>query len=163
MTFLSKTTTALMAGLILSSTAFAYQPNEQRQQSFESREIPSQANHKQQKQGAMQQPRQQNQGNAQPSRQQYNQGHAQQPRQQQNQGMAQQPRQQQNKMSNNQHNWQVGNTLPKSYRDQSYRVNNYQQHDLPKPAKNQRWVYVDGQYILVNILTNAIVQILLGH
>lgn len=150
MTFLSKTTTALMAGLILSSTAFAYQPNE-RQQSFESRGMPFQVNHKQQKQGAMQQPRQQNQGNAQ------------QPRQQQNQGMAQQPRQQQNKMSNNQHSWKVGNTLPKNYRGQSYRVNNYQQHDLPKPAKNQRWVYVDGQYILVNILTNAIVQILLGH
>lgn len=100
MKFLSKTTAALMAGLILSTSAFAHQAND-RQPSFEqSRGMSSQDNHKQQKQGGMQQSRQQN-----------------------------------NQAS---HNWKVGNTLPKNYREQSYRVNNYQQHDLPKPAKNQR-------------------------
>lgn len=59
-------------------------------------------------------------------------------------------------------NWSVGKKVPQQYRHTQYHVN-YQQHNLPKPAKNQRWIEVDGQYVLMNILTNAIVQILLAH
>ncbi len=57
--------------------------------------------------------------------------------------------------------WQVGHQLPQQYRDQGHRVD-YQQHHLPKPGKNQRWVQIDGEYILINVLTNTIVQVLLN-
>ena len=45
-----------------------------------------------------------------------------------------------------------------------YWVNDYRQYPrLYAPSKNQRWVRVDNDYILVNTLSNVIVSILTGR
>ena len=60
--------------------------------------------------------------------------------------------------------WRRGEVLDRSYRGQGYWVNDYRQYPrLYAPAKNQRWVQVDNDYILVNTLSNVIVSILTGR
>lgn len=59
--------------------------------------------------------------------------------------------------------WRRGQVLDRSYRGQGYWVD-YRQHPrLYAPAKNQRWVRVDNDYLLVNSLSNVIVSILTGR
>ena len=60
--------------------------------------------------------------------------------------------------------WRRGEVLDRAYRGQGYWVNDYRQYPrLYAPAKNQRWVRVDNDYILVNTLSNVIVSILTGR
>ena len=60
--------------------------------------------------------------------------------------------------------WRRGEVLDRSYRGRGYWVNDYRQYPrLYAPAKNQRWVRVDNDYILVNTLSNVIVSILTGR
>ena len=59
--------------------------------------------------------------------------------------------------------WKVGHQLPSQYRGNAYRVTNYQAYHLNKPGKNQHWVRVNGDYVLVNILSQSILQIITGR
>ena len=60
--------------------------------------------------------------------------------------------------------WRKGQVLNRSYRGYGYKVANYRQHPgLKSPGKNQRWVQVNGDYILINTLSNVIVSILTGR
>ena len=60
--------------------------------------------------------------------------------------------------------WRKGQVLNLSYRGNSYKVVDYRQHPgLKSPGKNQRWVHVNGDYILINTLSNVIVSILTGR
>lgn len=59
--------------------------------------------------------------------------------------------------------WKVGHQLPSQYRGHAYRVTNYQAYHLNKPGKNQHWVRVNGDYVLVNILSQSILQIITGR
>ncbi|MBP6553439.1 MAG: RcnB family protein [Vitreoscilla sp.] len=60
--------------------------------------------------------------------------------------------------------WRKGQVLNRSYRGNGYKVANYRQHPgLKSPGKNQRWVQVNGDYILINTLSNVIVSILTGR
>ena len=60
--------------------------------------------------------------------------------------------------------WRKGQVLNRSYRGNGYKVTNYRQHPgLKSPGKNQRWVQVNGDYILINTLSNVIVSILTGR
>lgn len=68
------------------------------------------------------------------------------------------PQHQQHKMRPSQ-NWKVGGKVPPAYYSNNYKVG-YHQHKLPKPGKNQRWIRVNGDYVLENILTHAIIRIL---
>ena len=58
--------------------------------------------------------------------------------------------------------WKVGNSLPASYRAKTYRVADYRTHHLKQPGKNQHWYKVNGDYVLVNVITNSILQIITG-
>ena len=65
---------------------------------------------------------------------------------------------------NNPRVWRRGEVLDRAYRGQGYWVNDYRNYPrLYAPAKNQRWVQVDNDYILVNTLSNVIVSILTGR
>ena len=65
---------------------------------------------------------------------------------------------------NNRRDWRRGQVLDRAYRGQGYWVNDYRQYPrLYAPSKNQRWVRVDNDYILVNTLSNVIVSILTGR
>lgn len=57
--------------------------------------------------------------------------------------------------------WQRGNYVPQAYRGQGYRVNNWRGRGLPTPRQGQRWLNVDGQYILIAAATGIITSILL--
>ena len=60
--------------------------------------------------------------------------------------------------------WRKGQVLNRSYRGNGYKVVDYRQHPgLKSPGKNQRWVHVNGDYILINSLSNVIVSILTGR
>ena len=58
--------------------------------------------------------------------------------------------------------WRVGQKLPSKYQGNGYHVNYKQSHKLSKPSKNQQWVHVNGDYILTNLITHAIVKIIAG-
>lgn len=63
------------------------------------------------------------------------------------------------KSSKHQSQYKSGQRLPKQYRDDFV---DYKKHKLPKPPKNQRWVKVDGDYILISVATGVIASIILG-
>ena len=50
--------------------------------------------------------------------------------------------------------WARGHALPRQYR-QSY-VRDYHRYHLRAPARGQRWVRVDNQFILINSITGMI-------
>lgn len=59
--------------------------------------------------------------------------------------------------------WRRGQYLPASYRQRTYYVDNWRSYQLYEPPRGYRWVRVNGDYILVSIVSNVIAQILLGH
>ena len=60
--------------------------------------------------------------------------------------------------------WRKGQVLNRSYRGNGYKVVDYRQHPgLKSPGKYLRWVHVNGDYILINTLSNVIVSILTGR
>ncbi|MFC3903760.1 regulator RcnB of Ni and Co efflux [Acinetobacter marinus] len=63
------------------------------------------------------------------------------------------------KKSTKHSDYKRGQKLPKQYRDNHV---DYKKHKLPKPGKNQRWVKVDGDYVLISVVTGVIASIILG-
>ena len=63
------------------------------------------------------------------------------------------------KNSKHQSQYKSGQRLPKQYHDD---FADYKKHKLPKPPKNQRWLKVDGDYILILVATGVIASIILG-
>ena len=59
--------------------------------------------------------------------------------------------------------WSRGQYLPASYRQRTYYVDNWRSYQLYEPPRGYRWVRVNGDYILVSIVSNVIAQILLGR
>lgn len=59
--------------------------------------------------------------------------------------------------------WKVGHPMPASYRAKAYRVADYRTYHLSRPAKNQHWYRVNGDYVLVNVITHSILQIISGR
>lgn len=60
------------------------------------------------------------------------------------------------------HAWKVGHKLPDNYLSKGYRVN-YQTYHLGRPAKNQHWYRVNGDYVLVNVISHRILQVMAGR
>lgn len=59
----------------------------------------------------------------------------------------------------NQHAWKAGAVLPRDYRGNRYQFSGYQKVKLAKPAKNQQWLRVNGDYLLVNVLNHQIIKV----
>lgn len=57
--------------------------------------------------------------------------------------------------------WRVGQSMDKQYRQSRYAVDYRSHKNLSKPGKNQKWYKVDGEYVLVNELTSAILRVVL--
>lgn len=58
-------------------------------------------------------------------------------------------------------NWKNGQVLSKPYRGKAYWADAKAQRHLPKAGKNQRWIKIDQDYILINTLSNVILSVLL--
>lgn len=59
--------------------------------------------------------------------------------------------------------WKVGHQFPQSYRTKTYQVYDYGNYHLSRPAKNQQWYRINGDYVLVNVISHSILQIIAGR
>lgn len=59
--------------------------------------------------------------------------------------------------------WHRGGFAPQQYRGDRYWVTDWHSRHLRQPPRDHRWLYVNGDYVLVAIATGAIVQILSGY
>lgn len=59
--------------------------------------------------------------------------------------------------------WKAGERVPQIYHNNNYYITDYSSRRLPEPPAGQRWMHVNGDYVLVNIATNVIVRILTGQ
>ena len=84
--------------------------------------------------------------------------------QQQNKHPAQ-PQQHQSTMKksvNPSRDWRAGQKVPSQYHGQAYKVDHSKYVKLSKPAKNQQWIKVNGDYILTNVTNHNIIKIIHG-
>ncbi|NHB59348.1 RcnB family protein [Acinetobacter shaoyimingii] len=58
--------------------------------------------------------------------------------------------------------WKVGQKVPAQYRVNSYKVDHKLMKKMSKPAKNQQWIKINGDYVLVNAKSNTILKIING-
>lgn len=59
--------------------------------------------------------------------------------------------------------WHQGGKMPQDYRDDRYAVSDWRAHQLPEPAHGQRWMEINGDYVLVAVATGVIASIMIGH
>ena len=55
-----------------------------------------------------------------------------------------------------------GDRLEDRYRNSRYYVNDWEKRHLSKPPRDHRWVDVDGEYLLISVVTGVIASVLLG-
>jgi Ni/Co efflux regulator RcnB len=58
--------------------------------------------------------------------------------------------------------WYRGDRLSDNYRGESHYVTNYRTHRLHRPGRNQRWVKVNEQYLLIGIATGIIIEAIIN-
>lgn len=58
--------------------------------------------------------------------------------------------------------WKTGSVVPSTYRTASYRISQYQKYHLAKPARNQVWYKINGDYVLINVLNHHVIRIVQG-
>ncbi|GAA5013025.1 hypothetical protein GCM10023206_22250 [Acinetobacter puyangensis] len=142
MKHMSKIMAASILSVLMASTAFAAPQHEQHGQ--------------QQQQKSQQQPQQQKKSD---DKKQNGQTHQ---SQNNHQSAQQKSKSQQSKKVAPSRDWKVGGKVPTTYRSNNYKVG-HDAHNLPKPGKNQRWIKVNGDYVLENIVTHAIIKIITGR
>ena len=99
--------------------------------------------------------------------QQHNQQHNQKYNQQHTQSHHKAPVQQHHnavhkKAVNPSHDWRVGQKVPSQYYAQSYKVDHKKFKKLSKPGRNQQWIKVNGDYVLINVMSHSIIKIIGG-
>ena len=95
--------------------------------------------------------------------QQYNQQHNQQPVQNHHKAPVQQHHNTVHKKAvNPSHDWRVGQKVPSQYHGKSYKVDHAKYKKLSKPGKNQQWIKVNGDYVLINVISHNIIKIIGG-
>ena len=68
----------------------------------------------------------------------------------------------QNKFTHPAHDWKAGQKVPSQFRGQAYKVDHNKHKKLNKPAKNQEWLKVNGDYVLTNAINHTIIKIIAG-
>lgn len=56
--------------------------------------------------------------------------------------------------------WHRGERLPEHYRGEGYEVRDWRAHHLHAPGRGERWVRVDGDYVLMAVTTGVILSII---
>lgn len=87
---------------------------------------------------------------------------AQKPQHPNNQGTPPKHQQQAQQKVNPSRDWKVGQKVPNQYLSHSYKVDYKQSKKMTKPAKNQEWIKVNGDYILKNDSNHKIIKIIRG-
>lgn len=60
------------------------------------------------------------------------------------------------------HNIVRGQPLPRDFRGNDYRIDDWRHRGLPAPPDGHRWAYVDGNYLLVAATTGIVTSIILN-
>ncbi len=58
--------------------------------------------------------------------------------------------------------WRVGQKVPNQYQSKVYKVDHSKYKKLSKPGRNQQWIKVNGDYVLMNVVNDKIVKIIAG-
>ena len=57
------------------------------------------------------------------------------------------------------HDWKAGHRIPAQYQAKNYQVNYKHSAKLSKPGKNQQWVKVNGDYVLINTQNYKVIKV----
>ena len=60
------------------------------------------------------------------------------------------------------HDWQQGHKVPTQYHGNSFKVDASKYKKLSKPTKNQQWIKVNGDYVLMNTTTYKVIKVIQG-
>lgn len=60
------------------------------------------------------------------------------------------------------HDWQQGHKVPAQYHGNSFKVEASKYKKLSKPTKNQQWIKVNGDYVLMNTVTYKVIKVIQG-
>ena len=60
------------------------------------------------------------------------------------------------------HDWQQGHKVPTQYHGNSFKVDASKYKKLSKPTKNQQWIKVNGDYVLMNTATYKVIKVIQG-
>ncbi|WP_373686038.1 RcnB family protein [Acinetobacter sp. YH12027] len=66
------------------------------------------------------------------------------------------------KAVNPSHTWRSGRKVSSEYRGHRYKGDHNKYKKLSKSGKNQQWIKVNGDYILMNAVSHAIIKIIAG-
>ncbi|MEG0720045.1 MAG: RcnB family protein [Comamonas sp.] len=58
------------------------------------------------------------------------------------------------------HDWQQGHKVPAQYHGNSFKVDASKYKKLSKPTKNQQWIKVNGDYVLMNTATYKVIKVI---
>lgn len=61
------------------------------------------------------------------------------------------------------HAWRKGQRVPNQYKSSRYSVEDWKHRSLPAPPRGQRWINVNGDYILIAVATGVISSILFNQ
>lgn len=56
--------------------------------------------------------------------------------------------------------WRVGQKVPNQYQSKIYKVDHSKYKRLNKPGRNQQWIKVNGDYILMNVVNDKVIKII---
>lgn len=56
-------------------------------------------------------------------------------------------------------NWQPGYKVPSQYSSQNNYVDHHRYKNLSKPGRNQQWVKVKGDYVLMDTRTHRVIRV----
>lgn len=62
---------------------------------------------------------------------------------------------------NTQH-WKVGQNIPKQYHGSSYKVDSSKYKKLSQAGRNQQWIKVNGDYVLMNTNNHKVLKVIRG-
>lgn len=57
------------------------------------------------------------------------------------------------------YDWKAGHRIPAQYQAKNYQVNYKQSAKLNKPGKNQQWIKVNGDYVLINTQNYKVLKV----
>ncbi|KAB0650798.1 RcnB family protein [Acinetobacter bohemicus] len=60
------------------------------------------------------------------------------------------------------HDWQQGHKVPTQYHGNSFKVDASKYKKLSKPTKNQQWIKVNRDYVLMNTATYKVIKVIQG-
>lgn len=58
--------------------------------------------------------------------------------------------------------WKVGQKMPSKFHGQGYKFDHKKNKKLSTPNKNQQWIKINGDYLLINTVNHSILKVISG-